>query len=139
MSAATEHRNDRDRRPRAVEGICFVSANTIGWRSTSGKARAGWRSFATEHGELLHAASWFRFAGGGLLSTHRLRTNAPELMEALTPKLIEAIERLHRRAETASSRDGGAWLATTSAAKRWLERLAGFRAQVSPGRVVEHR
>lgn len=49
-------------------------------------------------GQLVDAASWFRFHAGVLRYSHRRRAEALETMTPISPELAEQLERLHRPA-----------------------------------------
>jgi len=50
-------------------------------------------------GQLVDAASWFRFHAGVLRYSHRRRGQALETMTPISPELAEQIELLHRPAQ----------------------------------------
>jgi hypothetical protein len=53
-------------------------------------------------GQLVDAASWFRFHAGVLRYSHSRRATALESMAPISPQLAEQIERLHRSANPAA-------------------------------------
>jgi len=53
-------------------------------------------------GQLVDAATWFRFHAGVLRYSHRRRAEALDTMAPISPQLAAQIERLHRPAEPSS-------------------------------------
>ena len=53
--------------------------------------------FRDGRGELTTATHWFRFHAGPLRYCHNRRAATLETTTALTPEIVEEIERLHRR------------------------------------------
>jgi len=61
-------------------------------------------------GQLIDAASWFRFHAGVLRYSHSRRAAALETMTAISPQLAEQIEQLHHATDVgtaAKARDRG--------------------------------
>jgi hypothetical protein len=86
---------------------------------------ASWvAEFTDGRGELMDAATWFRFHIGTLRYSHGLRAAALKSATALTQEVLEKIERLHRQAEARDSKVLTGGLAVLESVKRYCSDMA---------------
>jgi hypothetical protein len=74
--------------------------------------------FTDGHSELLNAATFFRFHAGALRYSNRRHAAALESAAALTPEVLERIERLHQQLDAQDARILSATVAVVASVMR---------------------